>query len=55
MSSVQPKNLREFDTPEQAARDMKALQALTDQARRTASVIELNIGTIEAMQTRRRG
>ena len=49
MSGVEPRNLREFDTPEQSSRDMKALQSLADQARRVTHVIDLNIETIDAM------
>lgn len=49
MSGVEPSRLREFETPEQSSRDMKALQSLADQARRLAHVIDVNIDTFEAM------
>lgn len=51
VSGVEPGDLREFDTPAQASRDMKSLQALLDQTRRLEHVITVNIETIDALSS----
>lgn len=50
MSGIEPGKLREFDTLDQAVRDIKTLQFLADQAERVNQAIETNIDTIEMMK-----
>jgi hypothetical protein len=49
MSSVQPKAPRQFDTLEQASRDIKVLRYLADDSLRVARAAHSNIDTFAAM------
>ncbi|KAK4175246.1 hypothetical protein QBC36DRAFT_27224 [Triangularia setosa] len=46
---VIPENLNMFDSPASVAQDMKHLQRLTDTLRRVATMIELNMETIDCL------
>ena len=49
MTGVTPDNLNVFDTAAVAVDDMKSLQDYTDQAQRIATVIDLNIETVDCL------
>jgi len=49
MTGVAPDSLNVFDTVAVAVEDMKSLQDYTDQARRIATAIDLNIETIDCL------
>lgn len=48
LSGIEPGKLNEYDTAHRSAVDMKTLQYLQDQAQRLATVISLNLETLES-------
>lgn len=50
LTGVTPEKLNYFDEPESVVRDMKNLQDYTDQAQRIATVVDLNLETLESLR-----